>query len=153
MKNTQKKQIELSVTDDPTLAQFEDARAEICAFMETHNEVFTHFAALADVYNTTLEAAEQTVRAKATEYEVGVNCGPFKFKNFRTVLNADKLHELVGDDKFLAIGGKIETVPSYSVDKAVFLAKVAGKFVSEDIKALVLKTSPVYSAPDKINIL
>ena len=151
MKKT-KKQIELSVTDDLALAQYENARAELEHFMKEHEEVFEHFSALTEVYNTSLEQADKTMRAKSLEYDAGVSCGPFRFKNFRESVDADKLFEAVGDDRFRALGGRIVTVQKYTVDKDVFAARVAGKAVEQSVVDLVVAVTPVYTGPKKINI-
>ena len=151
MKKT--KQIELSVIDDPSLAQFENARAELEHFISEHSEVFEHLNALTETYNTSLEQADKTLRTKAIEYGAGVSCGPFRFKNFRESVDADKLYEAVGLDKFKALGGRIETVQKYTVDKDVFAARVAGKAVEQSVVDLVVTVTPVYSGPKKLSTL
>lgn len=141
-----KKAKRVAVGDIPEVEEFVDLKREIDTFKAEHEHVFIQFADLVDRYNTALEAAEVTVRAR------GVTCGPFENFSVSTKINAEKALEELGVDLFHKVGGKSIKKTVYEVDKAVMLAAIAAGTVPADSVPHFVQESPSYHVPVKINV-
>lgn len=128
----------------PAVVDYMDAADKLREFKEEHADVFEAYDFLVQEHNNKLEAAEKVVRAQ------GVSCGPFDLYQYQTKFDAEKLYDAVQREEFLRLGGKIETVPVYSVDKNIFEAKLAQGAVPKNVVDVVVKTSPRYKTPDKL---
>lgn len=124
------------------VVEFLDAQDALNTFKEEYAEVFEQLSALAERYNSTLEQAEQACRTRK------VTCGPFNLYQFVTRYDANALHDAVGRDQFLAIGGKIETQTVYDVDKGRLEASIAQKKISEEVVNQVRKETPNFHKPN-----
>jgi hypothetical protein len=117
------------------------------AFKEAHKAIFETFGALAEKYNTAVENAEKVVRAKA------VSCGPFDLYQFTVKYDAQKLHDEIGREDFLKVGGKIETSTIYTVDKATIEMSIARQAIPPEVAEAIVKNSPSYHKPEKVVLL
>lgn len=142
MKNKRIETVEASAI--PEVVEFLDAQDAILAFKESNAPVFEQLAELVDRYNTSLEQADKVCRAKQ------VGCGPFDLYQFSTKYNAEALYNAVGRDKFLELGGKIETQTVYDVDKGRLEAMAAQRKVPEEVISQVRKETPAYHKPPKL---
>lgn len=132
--------------DIPEVKHFLEVQKQIESLKEGYPEVFERLGQLQQDYNQALEAAEKVVRGKQ------VSCGPFNLYQWQTTLDAEKLYEELGKDEFLKVGGKIQTVTTYDLDKNKFEAHVTAGTVPSEVVDVVKKTSPRYKKPEKINV-
>lgn len=130
----------------PEVLRFLEANDRVQSFYEKHSEIFSQLLELRGEYNAALEAAEKVVRAKR------VSCGPFVAYQIQTKYDAEKLYEEVGRDRFLELGGKIQTVTTFDLDKAKFEAHVVSNNVSQEVVDTVKEVSPRYKKPEKITL-
>lgn len=128
----------------PEVIEFLDAQGTLEDFKQEHVVVFKMLEELVDRYNTALEQADKVCRANQ------VSCGPFDLYQFSTKYDAEALYNAVGRDKFLEVGGKIETQTVYDLDKGRLEACVAQKKVPEDVLTHVRKETPSYHKPAKL---
>ncbi len=128
----------------PEVVEFIDANDAIQAFKESHAEVFRQFGELVDRYNTALENAEKVVRARA------VGAGPFNLYQFSVKYDAEALYNAIGRDRFLEVGGKLETTTTYAVDKGRLEAAAVQNKVPKDVIEQVRKETPSYHKPTKL---
>lgn len=141
----QKKKAEVvNESEIKEVVEFLDAQGALQEFKEAHKEVFEQFAQLAERYNAALEQAEQVVRAR------GVKCGPFDLYQFATKYNAEALYNAVGRGKFLELGGKIEQVTQYDVDKGRLEAAIAQKKLEPSVVDNIRKETPNFHKPDRV---
>lgn len=128
------------------IVEYNDAQKDLQAFKEKHKDIFSEYATLVEKRNALLETAEKVVRA------MKVSCGPFELYQYRTEINATRLFEELGKDAFIAAGGVIGAVTTYSIEPPVFDASVARNLIPEEVAtdAEVVKTSPSYHVPKKI---
>ena len=132
----------------------EETIPEVVAYLESvkrienlksqYPGVFEELEELARNSNTLLEAAEKVVRAKK------VNCGPFNLYQYSTTFNAQAFYDAVGRDDFLKMGGSIQNIPQYDIDKKQFEAFVAQGQISEDTVKAVVDHNPSYKKPAKL---
>lgn len=141
-----KKAPTVDISEIPEVIEFVDAQEELQLFQQEHAAIFTKLAQLADRYNTSLEQADKVCRAR------GVSCGPFDLYQFSTKYDAEALYNAVGRDKFLELGGKIEQVTQYAVDKGKLEASIAQRKVEGDIVDRVRKETPNYHKPEKVTL-
>lgn len=112
----------LSVDEVPEVRKFMEAQQKLQRIKEAYPEASAAFAQVADEYNSSLQAAEKAVKA------VACSCGPFQVISTAEAFDADMLYELLGQEVFLAIGGKMKTVRVVEIDKdRVNAALVNGK--------------------------
>jgi hypothetical protein len=135
---------EVDPTQIPAVATFIDAEARLAEFKEEHGEIFAMYDQLVEERNTALQAAEKIVRAHQ------VTCGPFVLYQWQTKIDPEKFYDAVGRDNFLKLGGSIDTVPKYSVDKNTFEAKMATGAIPQNVVDAVVVKSPRYKCPDPI---
>ena len=114
-------------------------------FKAEHADIFEMYESLVQENNDKLEKAEKIVRAHE------VTCGPFVLYQWQKKFDAEKLYDAVQRDEFLRLGGKIETIPVYTIDKNIFEAKMAQSAIPPQVLEVVVKVSPRYKAPDKLS--
>lgn len=113
---------------------------------KTYAGAYEELKEIQDLYNSTLEAADKSVRARE------VSAGPFKLLNYSTSFNANALYDAVGREDFLRLGGSVQTVQQYDVDKKQFEAFVAQKKVHPDVVKAVISYGPRYQVLKKVTI-
>jgi hypothetical protein len=128
----------------PEVVEFLDAQDAIQAFKTEHAEVFDQLAQLVERYNTALEQADKACRSKE------VSCGPFDLYQFTTKYNAEALFNAVGRDNFLTMGGKMETITQFSVDRGRLEACIAQGKLPNDVVEHVRKETPNFHKPDPL---
>lgn len=139
-----KKAVTVDIGEVPEVVNFVDAQEAVELFKQQHADIFKTFAELTERYNATLEQADQVCRQR------GVSSGPFNLYQFSTKYDAEALYNAVGKDRFLDLGGKIETVTQYSVDKGKLEASIAQQKLDSSVVASVRKETPSFHKPDKI---
>lgn len=135
-----------SVKNVPEVVAFEAAKRKLQEFKEANSELFDVLNDLVDRYNTTLEAASKATRGQA------VSCGDFELYQTATKINGKALHDAVGRERFLALGGTIKTEFTYKVDKACLQTAMSKQQVAQDIYDKVVGEEPRYHAPKPISL-
>lgn len=130
----------------PEVQHFLEVKDRVERLKEAYPEVFEQLQVLTQDYNQALEAAEKAVRARK------VSCGPFNLYQWQTKYDADKLHEELGKEEFLRVGGKIQTITQYEVDKAKLEAHITSGSIPKEVVEEVREVSPRYKKPEKISI-
>lgn len=132
------------IADIPAVQEVVDLKQRIDALKAENPEVFMQFDDLVDRYNSSIEEAEATVRAK------GVTCGPFENFSVSHSIDAEKMWDELGEKQFLACGGKVGQVAKYTVDAASVKAAIAsGKIPTACVSAFTT-TKRSYHSPKKI---
>lgn len=129
--------------DIPEVVAYMEAEDQLRDFLENNpefNEVYKH---LVERRNDALEQADKAVR------RTGQACGPFAIFRSSPEYDLNALYEAVGRDKFLQMGGVIETVTTYKLDKQKIEAAVGRGDLPPALVAEVRKTSVRYSTPKK----
>lgn len=137
---------EVEISEIPEVAAFVAVQNRLSKLRQEYPGLFDEIDDLAEQYNTTLEAADKAVRAKE------VSCGPFTVRQYVTKYDANELFNAVGKEKFLALGGSVQTVHQYDIDKKLFDAAAAQGKVSKTVFEAVKTTSPTYNKQGKIFI-
>jgi hypothetical protein len=132
--------------DIPEVIEFIDARDTIEEFKQAHAEVFAKLASLTERYNTSLQQADKACRQRE------VSCGPFNLYQFTTKYSAEALFNAVGRDIFLEVGGTIQTVAAYDIDKGRLEAAIAQNKITKDVVAKVRKETPNFHKPETLII-
>lgn len=130
----------------PEVEAFLEMDGQIQSLKENYPGVFDELKELAEKRNTLLEAADKAVRAR------GVTCGPFNQFQTATSYDAEKFLDAVGREDFLKLGGSIENVPQYSINKDTFNALAAQGKIPQEVVNVVKKESPRYKKPEKMVI-
>lgn len=137
----------LNPRDIPEVTTFLEAEAQLKDFLDNNpefNEVYKH---LVDRRNDALEQADKAVR------RTGEACGPFTIFRSTPEYDVSALVEGVGREKFLQMGGVIETATEYKLDKRKLEAAIARGDIPEALLADVKKSAIRYSTPKKIGLL
>lgn len=135
---------EVPTEEIPEVQAFLEARTRIEDFKKTYPGLYSEFQELADQFNATREAAEKLVRGRK------ISSGPFFVYQTSTFYDADKLYDAVGRDEFLKMGGKIENLPTYSIDHSKLEAMISQNKLKPEIVEVVREIRPSYKIPTKI---
>lgn len=130
----------------PEVKHFMEIEQKIKNLKEEYPGVFEELNELQEEYNTALQAADKAVRATQT------SCGPFVLSQTATSYDANAFYDAVGRERFLKLGGSIQTVQQYSIDKTAFEAAAAQGKIAKDTVEVVKKVTPRYKKPDPISI-
>jgi hypothetical protein len=136
----------VNVEDLKEVAHFEEAATRLRDFQQKHSSVFEEFSALANEYNDLLEAAEKATKA------LGVSCGSFELFQTTVAYDAQALYDLLGNDKFLSVGGTVSTQRVYNLDKTRVRAAIAKKDIPAESLEHFTKTTNKFHRPSKIEI-
>lgn len=128
----------------PEVVTYIDAKAQLDEFRAEYADVFEKYDVLVQGHNDALQNADKVVRAH------GVSCGPFDLYQYATKYNAEAFYDAVGREKFLQMGGSIETIPKYTVDKKLFDANVAKHSIPKNVVDAVVVIEPRYKTPKPI---
>lgn len=137
---------ETPVAEIPEVSSFERLQEEYQAFRKANPEFFKYLEALAERYNSALEAADKAVRARQ------ISCGDFALYQIATKYNADILFQGMGHDRALAVGGIASTRTVYEVDKTRVEASIASGAIPPAIADQVKKQEPRYKKPSKLEL-
>ena len=130
----------------PEVQAFEAVKERLRAFREANPQFFEFLDPMMEAYNDAHEAAEKAVRAQQ------ISCGDFRLYQFQTKFNPDKLYDALGNDTFLAVGGKNSTVVVRSLDKARIESALKSGAISEEVAEQFVTKSPRFKKPEKANI-
>jgi len=133
------------MSDPPKLAEvgaFEEVQRELEYFKMQHSDVIEHLEHLIERHNTLLQAAEQACRSR------GMSDGPFQLFSSYYKYKAEVLYDELGREDFLKVGGSIETISAYKLDKAKFEALAAQNIIPEPVVQAARELVMKYRAPD-----
>ncbi len=122
----------------PEVEAFIEAAEKYERVKAFYSEAVEAITSMQEEYNSALDAAEKAVR------EDGTSQGPFHMSSKREKVNAEELHRILGEDRFLAVGGTITTERVYKMDLAVLKSKIAIKVVSDAEVKPAISPSYVY---------
>lgn len=136
----------VAISDIPEVQEAMDLKLEMDALKGEFPEVFMRLADLADKYNTAVDKAEKVVRAR------GVTCGPFVNISSTVKYNAEKMYEEIGEELFYEIGGKVEHVATYKVDKDQVEAAVLSNKIPQESLEEFRTIENRYRKPPKVEL-
>lgn len=125
---------------------FMEAEERLSEFKQQHGDMFKQFEELAADYNQKLEAAEKVCRSKQ------ISCGPFDLYQTQTTYDAKVLFDSLGRERFIQVGGVMNTITSYEVDKTRIEASISKSLIPSDVVEIFKKTSPRFHKPSKMEI-
>jgi hypothetical protein len=128
----------------PEVAAFEEAAAQLAQFRAANQQVFDEYEERARDLNQKMQAADKVVRSKQ------VSCGSWEWYQTQVSYDADALYEALGREKFMQVGGKLQTTTKRSVDKTKVEAAIARKDIPQKVVEHIKKESPRYHAPKPI---
>lgn len=121
--------------------EFEVAEHAVRIHEEQHKQVFEEYKELLEDRNVKRQSADKMVRA------LDVSCGEWDRYQASVKWDANALHQVLGRDAFLAIGGSIGTELVYGIDKdRAEIAMKTGQLPQNAID-LARKVTPAYHAP------
>jgi hypothetical protein len=129
----------------PEVQAYIEAVDMLNAFRDQHPKIFEAYGALVDDMNQKLQAADKAVRAK------GVSCGPWEHYQNQEKFDPQALYEALGRDDFLKVGGVLQTVTTYGLDKNKLKAAAVNGDVPEEVMEQVRTITPKYHAPKGID--
>lgn len=113
--------------DIPEVLDFMEVKDKYEAFREEYKDVIDILESISAEYNAALEAADKAVRAH------GVSCGPFDAYQRNVSYDPVALYDAVGKDRFIELGGQIQTKLVYEVDRARLEAMIAQNRLPADV--------------------
>lgn len=138
---------EVPLSEIPEVQAYESIMAEYRHWQEANAQYFTYLRQFEERINTAREAADKAVRAR------GVSCGSWVKVNEFDKVNADAAYQVHGHEKFLTLGGSLETITKKKMDKTRYMSNVAAGVVTPEEKAAVVTRTRAYSTPDPMSVL
>lgn len=149
MSTTSKKKVPIvtkTPAEVPEVSDFLASFGRMQAFIAGHPDVVRQLEILSGDYNQKLEAAALACRNQ------DVSCGPFELYQHSVKYNSQQLYDLIGEERFLLVGGTKNTKTVYDVDKArLEMAIDQGKIPSDVVEA-IRTINPSYHSPKKIEL-
>lgn len=128
-------------TGIPEVDEYYFAKRKLEMFKAQHQALFTEYAAYVEEYNQKRQAAEKVVRAK------NISCGDFDLYQEVTKIDAKALHDAVGREVFISVGGALKFGYDYKVDPKRLQLAVAQGRISQDLVNEITKKEPRYHMP------
>lgn len=140
------------VPNDPNLSTEEKAAAEavreyeiavkvLDMFKIDHSKIFTEYNSLEEDVEQKRQVADKLVRS------TGKSCGPWEAFTEQKTYNAQELYNLMGEEKFLALGGVLREETIYDVDKSKIDIAISQKLIPKEVAEVIRKITPKYRAP------
>lgn len=131
----------------PEVASYLAANSVYEAFKARNAKLLEEFIKVSEARNEALEAASAAVRAR------GISCGPFQLTGtpyFK--VDALKVIEAVGKDRFYQLGGVSRDVTEYTIPYEKLVAAAASGAISKDVVDLAAKKVSSYSRIDPVKV-
>lgn len=135
-----------AVEEIPEVAAFEEVKHRMQQVRETNAKFFAEFDTLAEEYNEKLNAAIRATKSREA------SCGDFILYQFSTRYNWEVLYQSLGHQGFLDVGGKVSQIASYDGNKQRFEAAHKSGQISDEIYNHVVKKTPCFRKPDKVQV-
>lgn len=140
------------VADDPNLTKEEQAAVAagrdyanamkvLDVFKIEHSKVFAEYQALVDDAEQKRQVADKLIRATGSSY------GPWEAFSEQKNYNAQELFNLMGEQKFLELGGVMSEQTIYEVDKQKVDIAIAQGAIPKEVAEVVRKITLKYRAP------
>lgn len=127
----------------PEVGAFLAARDRLDAFTDKHPALMREYERLVEEYNQKLEDADHVCRDRA------VSCGPWQIDKRQTRYHPERLEKLLGPERFKAIGGTMQTVTQYSIERRHVVAALEAGTIPRAILNDVRTITPNYQSPKK----
>jgi hypothetical protein len=132
---------QVPVVNIPEVMAFEQAKEDLARYKQCYAQIVQGLEACIERYNSTLEAADKAVRS------LKASSGDFEYYQKATKIDAKSLHDAVGRETFLTIGGTLKTETVYKVDPNRLQLAVAQQKVSAELVSEVTKEEARYHTP------
>lgn len=130
----------------PEVQRFLVAKGNIDRFKAANPMVFTQLEALVEEYNAALQESDKVLRARRT------SCGPFDLYSIACKYNAEKLHDELGEESFLKVGGIKSKVTEFSLNEPLFEAMIERGEVPAEVVEVVRTFVPNFHKPKPLLI-
>jgi hypothetical protein len=137
-----KKRNEVNIEDVREVEDFMKSYDRLQTYRDKHKKVFETYEELAHEYNERLELAHQMVKQK------GISCGPFVETSCS--YDGELLHNSVGRDGFMNLGGEIGTKTTFKISKRDVEKAVGMKELESEVAEAARR--PRISKPHKVDM-
>lgn len=132
---------EKAVEEIPEVQRFLEESEMLDEFRTAHKQLFEIYGQLIENMNQARDEADKAVRAQK------VSCGPWKMLRVQTDYDTEKLRDLIGEQRFLELGGTKSMKITYGMEKAALEAAIARREITDEIQEEIVKETPYYTAP------
>lgn len=140
------------IPGDPSLSQeeldaikavreYENAVKVLDLFKIENSAVFKMFSELADEVEQKRQVADQTIRGTKASF------GPWELFSEQRKYKPQELYNLVGEQMFLALGGRLVQTQTYEIDKEKVELAISSKQIPEEIVPSIREITPKYRSP------
>ena len=125
----------------PEVDAFLASRAQLDAFADRNPTFIREYERRVEDYNQKLQDADHVCRARA------VSCGPWQIEKRQIRYHAERIAELLGRERFEAIGGTAKTVTQYSIERQRVVAALKSGAIPRALVNDVRTITPTYQSP------
>lgn len=134
------------VEEIPEVGKFVQEQERFKQFRKDNAQFFEYLTQLATDYNEALSAARAACKQR------GVSCGPIQVATVQTKYDADAMYDVLGREKFLEMGGTLETVQKRGLDKKRVDFNIDNGKIEADQAALIRKRNPTFKSNDVVSV-
>lgn len=120
---------------------FEKIDKSIALYEAEHGAVFRTYAELLDKRENKRKVADAAIRATNASF------GPWQLLNVQHTYDVPTLCSLIGEDKFLELGGTVTKMPVYELGKEELELAIAANKIPAKVITEIEKLTPRYKAP------
>ena len=130
--------------------EYVEAEEALQEFLSKHAAVMDELHELVQARNDAMQEARMVVRQAAEEQNIGIDCGPIRFKHFTRKVNAEKMYDTLGKEEFSKFGGNI--VPSYVADRDTVLRAIDNGEISPEQAEEFYSNIPNYESIEEYKL-
>lgn len=140
------KLITIEPEEVPEVLALQEAIENLNNWKKTYQGAYDEFIELGIQYNTALEAADKVMRAREA------SSGPIEMLGYSASFNANALYDAVGREDFLKLGGSVQTIQQYDIDKKQFEGYVVQNKVPKAVVEKVVTYTPRFKVLKKVSV-
>lgn len=120
---------------------YEAQERKLAAFEGEHGDIFEAYDLLLSELERKRQIADTTIRALDASF------GPWERFSERRSYDTQTLYQLVGEERFLELGGTVTKMPVIEIERATLELAIKKKEIPKSVVTEILTITPSYRAP------
>lgn len=120
---------------------YESLEKKIRAFESEHADVFSEYYRLTTELEAKRKVADAAIRATDASF------GPWERFSEKKSYDVPRLFDLIGEEKFLELGGTVDKAVVYNFDREALELNIAARKIPKSVVAEITTVTPNYRAP------
>jgi hypothetical protein len=123
------------------IKSYETVEKKISLFESEHSEIFKTYDEMLEDLERKRRVADPAIRSTDASF------GPWQRLTEQRTYDTDALYSLIGEEKFLDLGGTVSQMPIFDLEKDKLEVAIAARKIPKSVVDAILKITPKYRAP------